>query len=272
MKVLLTNDDGIQATGLNHMRRALLEVPDIELAVIAPDSNRSATARSITTAAAAVGRGDRLRRRHDRFRHRRHAGGLRALRGARPGRVPARADHLGHQPRREPRRRHHLLGHRRGRARGRRAGHPGDRRLPAVAQGRDGLPRSATGSTSSGRRRSSRGWWTSWTTSRSPKGTLLNVNCPHGDAQGREGLQRSASGSTATSSTSPRRRASRAPLPDLRRRSELPPRGRHRLRRDRRRLHRRDAAALRPHPPARDRGARRLRPRPAAPAGRAEEV
>src|SRR5947208_13531046 len=49
MKVLLTNDDGIQATGLNAMRRALLGVPDIELAVIAPDSNRSATARSITT-------------------------------------------------------------------------------------------------------------------------------------------------------------------------------------------------------------------------------
>src|SRR5215204_697409 len=49
MKVLLTNDDGIQATGLNAMRRALLEVPEIDLAVIAPDSNRSATARSITT-------------------------------------------------------------------------------------------------------------------------------------------------------------------------------------------------------------------------------
>jgi len=49
VKVLLTNDDGIQATGLNHMRRALLELPGIELAVIAPDSNRSATARSITT-------------------------------------------------------------------------------------------------------------------------------------------------------------------------------------------------------------------------------
>src|SRR3954452_1964305 len=31
------------------MRRALLEVPGVELAVIAPDSNRSATARSITT-------------------------------------------------------------------------------------------------------------------------------------------------------------------------------------------------------------------------------
>src|SRR3954451_20525839 len=49
MKVLLTNDDGIQATGLHAMRKALLAVPDVELAVIAPDSNRSATARSITT-------------------------------------------------------------------------------------------------------------------------------------------------------------------------------------------------------------------------------
>jgi len=51
MRVLLTNDDGIQATGLHAMRRALLEVPGVELAVIAPDSNRSATARSITTRA-----------------------------------------------------------------------------------------------------------------------------------------------------------------------------------------------------------------------------
>jgi 5'-nucleotidase len=49
MRVLLTNDDGIQATGLNELRRALLRVPGIELAVIAPNSNRSATARSITT-------------------------------------------------------------------------------------------------------------------------------------------------------------------------------------------------------------------------------
>jgi 5'-nucleotidase len=49
MRVLLTNDDGMQATGLHALRRALLDVPGIELAVIAPDSNRSATARSITT-------------------------------------------------------------------------------------------------------------------------------------------------------------------------------------------------------------------------------
>ena len=49
MKVLLTNDDGIQATGLNELRRALARVPGIELATIAPNANRSATARSITT-------------------------------------------------------------------------------------------------------------------------------------------------------------------------------------------------------------------------------
>jgi 5'-nucleotidase len=49
MRVLLTNDDGIGATGLHVLRKALLSVRDIELSVIAPDSNRSATARSITT-------------------------------------------------------------------------------------------------------------------------------------------------------------------------------------------------------------------------------
>src|ERR687889_199141 len=48
LRVLLTNDDGIGAAGLQTLRRALLRVGDVELAVIAPDSNRSATARSIT--------------------------------------------------------------------------------------------------------------------------------------------------------------------------------------------------------------------------------
>lgn len=49
MRVLLTNDDGIEAPGLQALRRSLLEVPGLELAVIAPDGNRSAMARSITT-------------------------------------------------------------------------------------------------------------------------------------------------------------------------------------------------------------------------------
>ncbi|MDE3130578.1 MAG: 5'/3'-nucleotidase SurE [Acidobacteriota bacterium] len=49
MRVLLTNDDGIEADGLQCLRRALLQVPGIDLRVIAPDGNRSAMARSITT-------------------------------------------------------------------------------------------------------------------------------------------------------------------------------------------------------------------------------
>jgi 5'-nucleotidase len=49
MRVLLTNDDGIHAEGLQTLRRELLGVSDIELVVIAPDGNRSAMARSITT-------------------------------------------------------------------------------------------------------------------------------------------------------------------------------------------------------------------------------
>ena len=48
MRVLLTNDDGIEANGLQALRRALLRVPGIDLQVVAPDGNRSATARSIT--------------------------------------------------------------------------------------------------------------------------------------------------------------------------------------------------------------------------------
>jgi 5'-nucleotidase len=49
--VLLTNDDGIGAEGLHAVRKALRAVEGVEVHVIAPDSNRSATARSITTRA-----------------------------------------------------------------------------------------------------------------------------------------------------------------------------------------------------------------------------
>ena len=49
LNVLLTNDDGIEAEGLRAMRAALAELPEVRLAVIAPDGNRSAMARSITT-------------------------------------------------------------------------------------------------------------------------------------------------------------------------------------------------------------------------------
>ncbi len=49
MRVLLTNDDGIGAEGLHALRRELRAVDGLDVNVIAPDSNRSATARSITT-------------------------------------------------------------------------------------------------------------------------------------------------------------------------------------------------------------------------------
>ncbi len=49
LNVLLTNDDGIGAEGLLALRAALVTLPDVRLAVIAPDGNRSAMARSITT-------------------------------------------------------------------------------------------------------------------------------------------------------------------------------------------------------------------------------
>ena len=47
--ILLTNDDGIEAEGLLALRRALLQLDDVNVVVIAPDGNRSAMARSITT-------------------------------------------------------------------------------------------------------------------------------------------------------------------------------------------------------------------------------
>jgi 5'-nucleotidase len=49
VRVLLTNDDGIAAPGLQSLRRALVALGGLEVVTIAPDSNRSATARSITT-------------------------------------------------------------------------------------------------------------------------------------------------------------------------------------------------------------------------------
>jgi len=49
MRILLTNDDGIGARGLQSARRALRELHDVTVDVIAPNANRSATARSITT-------------------------------------------------------------------------------------------------------------------------------------------------------------------------------------------------------------------------------
>jgi 5'-nucleotidase len=49
VRILLTNDDGISAPGLQAARRALVELDGVEVDVIAPDTNRSAIGRGITT-------------------------------------------------------------------------------------------------------------------------------------------------------------------------------------------------------------------------------
>jgi len=49
VRVLITNDDGIHAGGLQALRKELIGIDGLEVHVVAPDSNRSATARSITT-------------------------------------------------------------------------------------------------------------------------------------------------------------------------------------------------------------------------------
>jgi 5'-nucleotidase len=48
-RVLLTNDDGLEAEGLQSLRRALVALDGIQLVTIAPDGNRSAIGRGITT-------------------------------------------------------------------------------------------------------------------------------------------------------------------------------------------------------------------------------
>ena len=139
----------------------------------------------------------------------------------------AELDRLGHQPRLEPRRRHHVLGHRRGGAGGRRARAAGDRRLPAVARARDGLPPRPRFDFDDGARFVAR-VVEEIDDVPLPPGTLLNVNVPGGRADRRRGLpprqahlprraeahdeerpaRRAATGSTAPT---PASRTSRAP-------------------------------------------------------------
>ncbi len=49
MRVLVTNDDGAEATGIHHMARALARDPRFEVVMVAPDQDRSGTAASLGT-------------------------------------------------------------------------------------------------------------------------------------------------------------------------------------------------------------------------------
>jgi len=139
LNVLLTNDDGIEAEGLQALRRALAALDGVRLAVIAPDGNRSAMAVD-HDAQAAVGAGGPVRGWNRRLRDRRYAGGLRAPREPRlvedfatdlvsPGSTTARTSAMT-SPIRDGR----------GGARGRRAGDPRDRGLPTVSRAGTRLP------------------------------------------------------------------------------------------------------------------------------------
>ena len=189
MRVLLTNDDGIEAAGLQALRRALLECPAIELAVIAPDGNRSAMARSITTRrplwVQEVDFGDGTRR----LRDRRDAGRLRAAGAPRawsrasrpswscPGSTTARTSATTSPTRARSRRR----------SRRSCSGCPGSpSRSSRSALELDfrvgrGVRLRRRG------RRSPRGWSAELENVPLPDGTLLNINVPGAPPDGRRG-------------------------------------------------------------------------------------
>ena len=48
MRLLITNDDGINASGLRALVERALKHPDIEVTVVAPDRERSATGHAIS--------------------------------------------------------------------------------------------------------------------------------------------------------------------------------------------------------------------------------
>ena len=235
MRVLLTNDDGIDAEGLQALRRALLEIPDVELAVIAPDGNRSATARSITTrrplAVAEVDFGDGT------VGYASDGMPVDCVRLAEPRRrrgLHARARRLRHQPRRQPRRRHHLLGDRRRGLRGDHPRHPGDRGQPAVRQARDGLsPRRPPSGFETAAAFTARIVGELSDVPLSP-GTLLNINVPAGEPEGVERHDARQAHLPRRAQAHDDRRGRPQRLLGLRRRSRLPRRAGHRPRRGRR--------------------------------------
>ena len=257
-------------TGLQALRQRPAGRPGIELAVIAPDGNRSAMARSITTRrplwVQEVDFGDGT------VGYATDGTPVDCVRLAEPraGRgLRGRARRVRHQPRLEPRRRHHLLGHGGGCARGDRARAARDRGLAAVEcararlQGREGFDFTVA-ATFTAR------LVAELETAPLPTGTLLNINVPGAAPAGVEVARlgkrvyrdelslveedrthtRDRGGCTASTAT----RASSATR-------------RHRSGRGGAGQDRGHAGALRPHRPRRHVGARALRPRAAGRAG-----
>ena len=268
LRVLLTNDDGIHADGLQALggagrargRRAGRDRARRQHVGHRPLDHH---------AAAAVGDRGGVRRRHGRLLVRRHAGRLRAARHARPSAAssptswwpasttaPTSATTSPTRARSPPRSRGSCSACR------------------AIAVSQQSLAREMDFRLGREFDFETAAAFTAQVVDRIddvplPDGTLLNINVPAGDVPTASRWRGSASGSTATRSSrsTATRRAPQA-LPDLRRRAGLPRRGGDRPGGRRRRPDRGHAAALRPHRRARARRAARLRPRAAAGAGR----
>ena len=252
MKVLLTNDDGIEADGLQALRRALLEGPRGRARRHRPRRQPLRDGPLDHDAPPAVGGGGRLRRRHRRLRDRRHARRLRRL--AKLGLIDGfeaeivvsginHGSNLGDDIT--------YSGHRGRRARGRRPRPPGARGLASSP------PPASSTSASAGT-----------STSRPPRdftarvvAELDDVPLQPGDAAQHQRPRRATRGRRRhppRQAHLPRRaeaeRGGRGPpaLLDLRRRPRLPRRGGHRPGRGRGGPHRGDAAAFRPDRPRRD--------------------
>ena len=185
MQVLLTNDDGIEAEGLQALRRALVQLPGVELAVIAPDGNRSAFARMITTRRPLWVQEVALRGRHERLRHRRHAGRLRAPGQARPRSRASTPTSWSRASTTAPTWATTSPTRARSPPRSRRSS-SGSRASPSPSSPTRARWTSAwaAASTSSAPRTSSRAWSPSSTRCRCPQGTLLNINVPAGEPDG----------------------------------------------------------------------------------------
>ena len=210
LNVLLTNDDGIEAEGLQALRRALLAVLEASSwRSIAPDGNRSAMARSITTRRPLWVERGRLRRRHASATRptarRSTACGSRSLgliEGFEAELVVSGINHganLGDDIT--------YSGTVAAALEGVRARPAGDRRLPAVAARARSTSASTAASTST-----SAAAFVARLVERIedvplPRGTLLNVNVPGGRARAASRSRASASASTATSSSSSTRRS-----------------------------------------------------------------
>ena len=187
LNVLLTNDDGIEAEGLQAMRGALVgarwRTPRGDRARRQPLGDGALDHH----APAAVGRRGAVRGRHRRLRHRRHAGGLRAAREPRAGRGLRRRS--GRRRASTTARTSAMTSPTRARSRRRsRASCWACPRSPSPSS--RARARSTTASTaasaSRSRRRSSRGWWSGSRTCRCRRRTLLNVNVPAGEPGGVE--------------------------------------------------------------------------------------